>query len=112
MSLSERDIEKVKEQAEEINEALEMAGRAVDELVKAGTPEKVIELADKVLPIVGPLFEKFTSVLWNGVTLEQLIVMGQANYLAKAMIEQGYSGDAIPEKAVGMAKAIVHLSKK
>lgn len=112
MALNPEDQEKVEEDVEEAIEALTLVEASIDAFIAEGGLEKV----EHILEHVTPVLERLLSAMWGGATLEQLIIMGQANYLAKAMIEHGdydkLSNFELADRAVNIAKTIVNLSKK
>lgn len=97
------------------------------------TQEEVNEVANKikemneflsqVLPTILPEVEKFLSncapvadmlhkYLFSGKTFDSIIVMGNASYLARALLQNGMNPDEAAEKAVACAQKIVELSRK
>ena len=92
--------------AEEVAKVLKEFNAVVDQVLPI-----VLPAAEETLAKLMPVYEKLIKELFMGKTFESLAIMGNASYLARALIEKGVSPTDAATQAVQCARLIVELSK-
>ena len=93
--------EEMGDKAQEILEGLNEFNAALDALLPVLLPE-VEKTLDKLLPLHDKLLGKF----FKGKTFNQLVIIGNASYLARGMMGSELSPEKIAARAVAVARLI------